>query len=89
MQDYEIEISLTHNEAKPVVPELFIKTLKDNNNKHLTGVLKNMHFNKFSGIVDAYNNTIHSAIKMKPGNVISTLIIIIIQENPSLRLVIM
>ena len=85
MQDYDIEISLTHNEAKPVVPELFIKTLKDNNKKN---VLKNMHFNKFSGIVDAYNNTIHSATKMKPGNVISTLIIIIIQENPSLRLVI-
>ena len=70
MQDYNIEISFTYNEETPVVPERFVKTFKNNNNKHLTGVLKNMYFNKFSGIVDAYNNTIHSSIKIKPVNVI-------------------
>ena len=63
MQDYDSEIFLTHNEEKLVVTECFIETLKNENNKHLTGVLKNMSFKRC--IQQCYSQ----CDKMKPVNV--------------------
>ena len=56
----------THNEGKPVVAERFIRTLKSKIYKHMTSISKNVYINKLNDIVDKYNNTYHTTIKMKP-----------------------
>ena len=59
----------THNEGKSVVAERFIKTLKNKIYKHMTYIDKNVYFSVLDDIVDKYNNTVHSSIKMKPKDV--------------------
>ena len=59
----------THNEGKSVVAERFIRTLKNKIYKHMTSISKNVYIDKLDDIVDEYNNTYHTAIKMKPINV--------------------
>ena len=59
----------TFNEAKSVVAERFIKTLKNKINKHMTTIGKKVYFNVLDDIADKYNNSIHSSIKMKPKHV--------------------
>ena len=54
-----------HNEGKSVVAERFIRTLKNKIYKHMTVTLKNVYFDVLDDIVDKYNNTYHSTIKMK------------------------
>ena len=55
-----------HNEAKSVVPERFIRTLKTKICKYATSVSKNVYIDKLDDIVGEYNNTYHRTIKMKP-----------------------
>ena len=59
----------TNNEGKSVVAERFIRTLKSKIYKHMTSVSKNVYINKLDDIVDEYNNTYHTTIKMKPTDV--------------------
>ena len=66
MQDNNIERYSTHNEGKSVVAERFIKTLKNKIYKYMTSVSKNVYIDKLADIVNKYNNTFHSRIKMKP-----------------------
>ena len=54
----------TFNEAKSVVVERFIKTLKNKIYKHMTTIGKNVYFNDLDDTVKYYNNTIHNSIKM-------------------------
>ena len=56
----------TNNEGKSVVVERFIRTLKSKIYKHMTSISKNVYIDKLNDIVDEYNNTYHSTIKMKP-----------------------
>ena len=56
----------THNEGKSVVAERFIRTLKGKIFKYMTSISKNVYIDKLDDIVDEYNNTYHTAIKMKP-----------------------
>ena len=56
----------THNEGKSVVPERFIKTLKGKIYKYMTSISKNVYLDKLDDIVDKYNNTYHTTIKMEP-----------------------
>ena len=55
-----------HNEGKSVVAERFIRTLKNKIYKHMTVISKNVYFDVLDDIIDKYNNTYHSTIKMKP-----------------------
>ena len=55
-----------HNEGKSVVAERFIRTLKSKIYKYMTSISKNVYINKLDDIVDEYNNTYHTTIKMKP-----------------------
>ena len=64
-----IEMYSTFNEAKSVVAESFVRTLKNKIFKHVTAISKNVYFDVLNDIVNKYNNTIHSTIKMKPINV--------------------
>ena len=56
----------THNEGKSVVAESFIRTLKRKIYKYMPSISKNVYIHKLDGIVDEYNNTYHTTIKMKP-----------------------
>ena len=66
LQDNDIVMYSTRNEGKSVVAERFIKTLKNKIYKYMTSISKNMYTNKLDDIVNEYNNTYHTAIKMKP-----------------------
>ena len=56
----------TFNEGKSVVAERFIRTLKNKLHKHMTSIGKNVYYDGLDDIVNEYNNTKHSTIKMKP-----------------------
>ena len=49
-----------------LVAERFIRTLKSKIYKFMTSISKNVYINKLDDIVDEYNNTYHTTIKMKP-----------------------
>ena len=55
----------TCNEAKSVVVERFIRTLKNKTFKHMTAISKIVYFDVLDDIVNKYNNTVHRTIKMK------------------------
>ena len=59
----------THNEGKSVAAERFIRTIKSKIYKHMISISKNVYVDKLDDIVDEYNNTYHTTIKMKPINV--------------------
>ena len=65
----EIEMYVTHNEGKSVAAERFIRTLKNKIYKYMTSISKNVYIDKLDDIVNKYNNTYHSTIKMKPVDV--------------------
>ena len=65
----DIEIFSTHNGGKSVVAERFVKTLKNKIYKYMTSISKNVHIDKLDDIINKYNNTYHSKIRIKPGDV--------------------
>ena len=56
----------TQNEGKSAIAERFIRTLKNKIYKYMTSISKNVYIDKLDDIVNKYNNTYHSTIKMKP-----------------------
>ena len=69
LQDNDIVMYSTNNEGKSVVAERFIRTLKTKIYKYMTSISKNVCIDKLNTIVNKYNNTYHTTIKMKPINV--------------------
>ena len=59
----------TFNEGKSVVAERFIRKLKNKLYKHLTATGKNVYYDVLDDVINEYNNTKHSTIKMKPKDV--------------------
>ena len=66
LSDNDTIMYSTYNEGKSVVAERFIRTLKDKLYKHMTAFSKNVYYDVLDDIVNKYNNTKHSTIKMKP-----------------------
>ena len=66
LSDNYINMYSTYNEGKSVVAERFIRTLKNKLYKHMTATGKNVHYDVSDDVVNKYNNTKHSTIKMKP-----------------------
>ena len=54
-----------HNEGKSTVAERLLEPAKNKINKHMTSISKNVYNDKLDDIVNKYNNTFHSTIKMK------------------------
>ena len=69
LSDNDIIMYSTYNEGKSVVAERFIKTLKNKLYKHMTATGKNVYYDVLDDVVNKYNNTKHSTIKMKPTDV--------------------
>ena len=55
-----------NNEGKSVVAERFIRTLKSKIYKYMTSISKKMYIDRLNAIVNKYNNTYHTTIRMKP-----------------------
>ena len=66
LSDNNINKYSTYNEGKSVVAERFIRTLKNKLYKHMTATGKNVYYDVLDDVVNKYNNTKHSTIKMKP-----------------------
>ena len=69
LSDNDIIMYSTYNEGKSVVAERFIRTLKNKLYKHMTATGKNVYYDVLNDVVNKYNNTNHSTIKMKPKDV--------------------
>ena len=66
LRDNDIVMYSTHNEGKSVVAERFIRTIKSKIYMYMTSISKNVYIDKLYDIVNEYNNTNHTTIKMKP-----------------------
>ena len=88
----DIEMYSTHNEGKSVVAERFIRTLKTKIYKYITSISKKVYIDQLDEILNKYNNTYHSTVKMKPANAkiirILTLVKKVIIKIVNLKLVI-
>ena len=69
LSDNDIIMYSTFNEGKSVVAERFIRTLKNKLYKHMMATGKNVYYDVLDDIVNKYDNTKHSTIKMKPKDV--------------------
>ena len=56
----------THNEEKSAIAERLIRNLKNKIFKYMASISKNVYIDQLDDIVNEYNNTYHSTIKMKP-----------------------
>ena len=66
LSDNDIIMYSTYNEGKSVVAERFIRTLKYKLYKHMTATSKNVYYDVLDNVINKYNNTKHSTIKVKP-----------------------
>ena len=66
LRDNDIVMYSTDNEGKFIIAERFIKTLKGRIYEYMTSISKNVYIDKLDDIVNEYNNTYHTTIKMKP-----------------------
>ena len=66
LRDNDIVMYSTRNEGKSVIAERFIRKLKGKIYKYMTSISKNVYIDKLDDIVDEYNNTYRTTIKMKP-----------------------
>ena len=78
LQDDDIEMDSTHHDGKSVIAERFIRILKIKIYKYMTLLSKKVYIDKLDGIINIYNNTYHSKIKMKSVNVSQTHILTLI-----------
>ena len=63
--DNDINMYSKYHEGKSVVAERFIRTLKNKLYKHMTATGKNIYYHVLDDVVNKYNNTKHSTIKLK------------------------
>ena len=59
-----VELYSTENETKACVIERFNRTIKDNIFKYFTATSTRKYIDVLDTLVDQYNNTVHSSIKM-------------------------
>ena len=76
-----IEMYSTYNKEKSVIPERFIKILKNKIYKYMTSISKNVFIDKLDDIINKYNNAYHNTIKIKPVDVKSNTYINSSKEN--------
>ena len=55
----------THNEGKSIVAKRFTRTIRNKIYKFMTSISKNVYIEKLYDIIDKFNNTYHTTMKMK------------------------
>ena len=65
----DIEMYSKYKEGKSVVPERYIRTLKNKIFKNMTAISKSADFNVLDDIINKYNQKVYRAIKIKPRKV--------------------
>ena len=81
LSDNDVIMYSTYKEGKSVVAERFIRTLKNKLYKHMTAIGKNVYYDVLDDVVNEYNSTKHSTIKMKPIDVIDSKRVYIDEHN--------
>ena len=81
LPDNDIIMYSTYNEGKSVVAERFIRTLKNKLYQHMMSNGKNVYYDVLDDVVNEYNNTKHSTVKMKPIDVINNKRVYIDEHN--------
>ena len=81
LSDNDTIMYSTYNEGKLVVAERFIRTLKNKLYKYMTATGKNVYYDVLDDVVNKYDNTKHSSIKMKPIDVKNNKIVYIDEHN--------
>ena len=81
LSDNDIIMYSTYNEGKSVVAERFIRTLKNKLYKHMMATGKKVYYYVLDDVVNKYNNTKYSTIKMKPIDVKNNKIVYIDEHN--------
>ena len=66
LKDNDVKMYSTYNEGTSIVAERFIRNLRNKIYKHMTAVRRNVCFDVLDDIVDKYNNTYQTTIKVKP-----------------------
>ena len=64
LEKNEIEMYSTQNESKSVVVERFVRILANKIYEYMASVSEIAYIDKLDGLVNKYNNTYHSAIKI-------------------------
>ena len=59
----DIKMYSTHNEGKSIVPEKFIRTLKNKTYKYMTSISKNVYIGKLDEIFNQYKIHIREQLK--------------------------
>ena len=72
LQDNDTGMYSTHYEIKSVVTERFMRTLKNKIYKYVNSVSDNVYIHQLDDIVNKYNSTYLSTIKMKPADINSS-----------------
>ena len=85
LSDNDIIMYSMYNEGKSVVAERFIRTLRSKLYRHMTAIGKNVYYDVLDDVVNKYNNTKHSTIKMKPIDVRDNNKIVYIDEHNEKR----
>ena len=80
LSDNDIIICSKYNEGKSVVAKI-IRTLKSKLYKHMTAIGKNVYYDVLDDVVNKYNSTKHSTIKMKPIDVVNNKRVYIDKHN--------
>ena len=80
----------SHNKGKSVIAKRVFRTLKNEIYEYMSSISKNVYIDKLDDIVNKYNNTYHSTIKMKSLDVKSSTYIDSSKEindkNPKLKI---
>ena len=72
LQNNDIEMYSANNEGKAIIAERLFRTLKTKIYKYMTLIWKNDYIDKLDYIVNKYNKTYNSTIKIKPADVKSS-----------------
>ena len=81
LSDNDINMYSTCNEGNSVVAQRFIRILKNKLYKHLTATGKNVYYGVLVDVVNKYDNTKHSTIKLKQMDVKNNKRVYIDEQN--------
>lgn len=68
-KENQIEFFTTHSDFKAAIAERFIRTIKTKIYQYMDDNATNTYMDQFQALIDSYNSTVHSTIKIAPKDV--------------------